>query len=137
MRRRLVLLLAALAVIFPCNLRGQVDEPPPVLPSRDVAVNLDSGFVENTAAQPGIVYSTFVEVPEARWLRVRFKEVVLAAAPEDGVKRNIQDSFLILLAYVQQGGPPPPAPGPLTCGPDPGNSPVFIGCGHYDTCGGK
>ncbi len=51
------------------------------LPSRDVSINVDSGFVTNKGSGPAVVFTTTVRVPRAPWLRLQFANVTLAGDP--------------------------------------------------------
>lgn len=64
---------------------------PPVLPSQDVPLSVDTGLIENTGEVPDVIFSTVVEVPGAQWLRLWFESVLLAGERAEGT-----DSFLII-----------------------------------------
>ncbi len=48
------------------------------LEQANVAVLVDTGLVANTAAAPGTIFRTVVEVPDASWIRLTFDEARLA-----------------------------------------------------------
>ena len=52
----------------------------------EVPVDVDSGFVVNATARRTAILSTTVRVRQASWIRLKFHEVVLGQAPEDGLE---------------------------------------------------
>jgi hypothetical protein len=56
-----------------------------------------------------------------------------AANANNDPNLNITDP-IYSLNFSFSGGPPPPAPGPVTCGPNPVDSPSQLGCESYDRC---
>ena len=48
------------------------------------------------------------------------------------IRRLLSISGVFILNSLFQGGPEPPAPGPLECGPDPDED--AIDCGEYPNC---
>ncbi len=79
--RTRVALIAAVACA--AGLYAQNPLPAPI-ESRSVALEVDSGPVPAPPAQPAIVYSETVRIPDATWLRLRFGEVALAGDPLRG-----------------------------------------------------
>jgi hypothetical protein len=60
------------------------------LASEQVAVEVDSGLVENTGSEPAVVFSTTVTVPDTLWLRLNFHKVLLAGDVADGTGSYLQ-----------------------------------------------
>jgi V8-like Glu-specific endopeptidase len=54
------------------------------LESRQVAIEVDSGLVENTGSEPAVVFSATVTAPDAFWLRLNFHKVLLAGEAAAG-----------------------------------------------------
>ena len=65
-----------------------VPDPPslPGLPSREVAIDIDSGLVSHDGVGDGeqVVFGTVVHVPGAPWLRLRFDTADLSGDPAGG-----------------------------------------------------
>lgn len=75
--RRLFRLVApTVTLILAAGAVGQTTLPMP-LSSREVAVSVDSGFVENTGSVTTVAYSAEIHVADAVWLRLRFDELIL------------------------------------------------------------
>jgi len=55
-----------------------------------VAVEVDSGLVENTTGARAVVYSTTVCVPGAPWIRLDFAEVVLSGDASGGTGSTVR-----------------------------------------------
>ncbi len=50
----------------------------------EVRISVDSGLVESSGGERGVIFSTVVPVPDASWLRLTFDKVVLGDSPRDG-----------------------------------------------------
>lgn len=91
MRRRLVIAMAAFAASCAGSAFGQ-SAP---IPIRNVVMPLDSGVVSAPAGRgnPGVavpVYTTWVNVHDSAWLRLKFDQVVLSGNPEQGTGSYIR-----------------------------------------------
>ncbi|MFO0837167.1 MAG: hypothetical protein U1D55_01465 [Phycisphaerae bacterium] len=77
-------ILTALSLVGVCA-SARADDTPilPVIPSQDVPLAIDSGFVGNDVpgSGPQIVFSTIISVPEAVWLRLSFADATLSGDP--------------------------------------------------------
>ncbi|MCH8805342.1 MAG: hypothetical protein IH986_04570 [Planctomycetes bacterium] len=84
----------ALAILGPGN--AATAQPAPTRSERAI-VSVDSQFVENTEKKSASVFSTTVRAPGAPWLRLRFKEVLLAGSRQRG------NASYLLLTSVRDG----------------------------------
>ncbi len=60
------------------------------IPSRDVAVRIDSGIVRNPGDRPVVIWSALVEEADAVWLRLHFESVVLGEVPLSGESSTLR-----------------------------------------------
>jgi V8-like Glu-specific endopeptidase len=60
------------------------------LQSEQVAVEVDSGLVENTCSEPAVVFATTLSAPDALWLRLNFHKVLLAGDAAQGNQSYLQ-----------------------------------------------
>ncbi|HVP09560.1 MAG TPA: hypothetical protein VMV94_00035 [Phycisphaerae bacterium] len=49
-----------------------------------LATVIDSGYVENTGNQPGVVFSTTISAPSAAWIQLNFEQVLLSGDEGSG-----------------------------------------------------
>jgi len=87
---RLSLAVLAMTSAVPAKAGEAVTAP---LLGRQVEVSVDSGLVENSRARETIVFTTTLRVEGARWLRLKFDDVLLAGDPAGGT-----GSYLVLTA---------------------------------------
>ncbi len=73
-----VAIIGLFAVILAASTIWSQAQPPPSL---EVELNIDSGILINGGKEAQVVWSTFVDVPEATWLRLHFETVMLANNP--------------------------------------------------------
>jgi V8-like Glu-specific endopeptidase len=74
-----------------CPAAGQA-EP---LEQREVEVRMDSGLVGPRKGERGAIFSTVVSVRDASWLRLRFDDVLLGAAPCGGEETILRITSLL------------------------------------------
>lgn len=60
---------------------AQIVDP---VPHEEIALNEDSGWVRSSSTSRGVIYSTYIDVPGAAWLRLRFEQLVLGHCREGG-----------------------------------------------------
>ena len=65
------------------------------LQGEQVALEVDSGLVENNGSEPAVVFSTTVTVPDALWLRLNFHKVLLAGEAADGDGSYLQITSVV------------------------------------------
>jgi hypothetical protein len=65
------------------------------LHSQRVAIEIDSGRVQNLGQEPAVIFSTTVTVPDALWLRLNFDKVLLAGDRAAGNESYLRITSLV------------------------------------------
>ncbi len=78
---------------------------PTPAPQQEIPWESDSGWRVNAGATRSVIYSTLIEVPDAAWLRLRFREVVLGDCegggfPTELLVTSLQDGSVQRLQAV-------------------------------------
>ncbi|MEM7165495.1 MAG: hypothetical protein AAF581_08525 [Planctomycetota bacterium] len=71
---------------------AQIVDP---VPHYEVPLAIDSGWVTSQSTTRGVIYSTYVDVPGAAWLQLRFDDVVLGQCPQGGRPTELRITSLL------------------------------------------
>ncbi len=98
MTGRTIMLVCGLALANPGHAQAVgADGGPisPIVPTREVVFEIESGLVRNDGREAGVVYQTQVQVPGASWIRLKFDDVLLSGTPFDGDQSYLRITSLL------------------------------------------